>query len=138
MEAFQMLVSLIALAVVLVMIFAQVRLFSIDRTLMALARAGKGTRAKAMVDELEKSYGWQTIVKVYWLPIIRAAMELRSNNVKQALVFLEAAAPYELGNPPQLQLGTLYPVWIRGQSYLSTMAAQPLRSFRSSSTTVGS
>ena len=36
----------------------------------------------------------------------------------QALVFLEAAAPYELGEPPQFQLGTLYPAYIRGQAQL--------------------
>src|ERR1700693_5113688 len=36
----------------------------------------------------------------------------------QALVFLEAAAPYELGEPPQLQVGTLYPTYIRGQAQL--------------------
>jgi serine/threonine protein kinase/tetratricopeptide (TPR) repeat protein len=86
---------------------------------LSLAQIGEASRAKAMVDELEKSYGSQTMMKVYWLPTIRAAMELRSNNAKQALVFLEAAAPYELGQPPQLQLGTLYPVWIRGQAYLA-------------------
>jgi hypothetical protein len=34
------------------------------------------------------------------------------------VVFLEAAAPYDLGDPPQLQLGTLYPVYIRGQAQL--------------------
>jgi predicted Zn-dependent protease len=34
-------------------------------------------------------------------------------------VFLEAAAPYELGEPPQFQLGTLYPAYIRGQAYLA-------------------
>ena len=31
---------------------------------------------------------------------------------------LEAATPYELGEPPQFQLGTLYPAYIRGQAYL--------------------
>ncbi len=86
---------------------------------LTLAQAGETTRAKTMVDELEKSYGSQTVMKVYWLPAIRAALELRSNNPKQALVFLEAAAPYELGTPPQLQVGTLYPVWIRGQAFLA-------------------
>jgi ATP/maltotriose-dependent transcriptional regulator MalT len=34
------------------------------------------------------------------------------------VVFLEAAAPYELGDPAQLQLGTMYPVYIRGQAQL--------------------
>jgi hypothetical protein len=33
-------------------------------------------------------------------------------------MLLEAAAPYELGGPPQLQVGTLYPAYLRGQSYL--------------------
>jgi len=42
------------------------------------------------------------MMKVYWLPTIRSAMELRSNNAKQALVYLKAAAPYDLGSPPQL------------------------------------
>ena len=45
-------------------------------------------------------------------------MELNANNSAQAVVFLEAAAPYDLGDPPQLQLGTLYPVYIRGQAQL--------------------
>jgi len=34
------------------------------------------------------------------------------------LVFLEAAAPYELGQPAQLQLGTMYPAYMRGQAQL--------------------
>ena len=37
---------------------------------------------------------------------------------RKSLVFLEAAAPYELGEPPQFQLGTLYPAYIRGQAQL--------------------
>jgi eukaryotic-like serine/threonine-protein kinase len=35
------------------------------------------------------------------------------------LVFLEAPAPYELGDPPQFQPGTLYPAYVRGQAYLA-------------------
>jgi eukaryotic-like serine/threonine-protein kinase len=58
------------------------------------------------------------MLKVYWLPTIKAAMELNANNPGHALVFLEAAAPYELGAPPQFQLGTMYPVYIRGHAQL--------------------
>ncbi len=86
---------------------------------LTLARAGEAARAKAIVEELEKSYPSQTVLKVYWLPTIKAAIELNANNAAQALVFLEAAAPYELGEPPQFQLGTLYPAYIRGQAYLA-------------------
>jgi hypothetical protein len=55
---------------------------------------------------------------VYWMPTIRAAAELNAHNPTQAIIDLEAAAPYELGQPPQLQLGTLYPVYVRGQAQL--------------------
>src|SRR2546425_9679240 len=85
---------------------------------LTLARVGETARAKAIVAELEKSYPSQTVLKVYWLPTIRAAIELNAKNSTQALVFLEAAAPYELGKPPQLQLGTLYPAYIRGEAHL--------------------
>jgi eukaryotic-like serine/threonine-protein kinase len=85
---------------------------------LMLARVGETAGAKAIVEELEKSYPSDTMLKVYWLPTIKAAKELNANNSAQALVFLEAAAPYELGEPPQLQLGTLYPAYIRGQAHL--------------------
>jgi serine/threonine protein kinase len=48
----------------------------------------------------------------------KAAIELNNNNAAQSLVYLEAAAPYELGEPPQFQVGTLYPAYIRGQAQL--------------------
>jgi len=85
---------------------------------LALARTGETTRAKAIVEQLENSYPSQTVLKIYWLPTIKAAIELNANNAAQSLVYLEAAAPYELGEPPQFQLGTLYPAYMRGQAYL--------------------
>jgi hypothetical protein len=85
---------------------------------LTLARIGDAARAKAIVEELEKNYGSDTFLKIYWLPTIKAAMELDANNPTQAVVFLEAAAPYELGEPTQFQLGTMYPVYIRGQAQL--------------------
>jgi eukaryotic-like serine/threonine-protein kinase len=85
---------------------------------LTLARIGETAGAKAIVEELEKNYPSNTMLKVYWLPTLKAAMELNANNSTQAVVFLEAAAPYELGAPPQLQMGTMYPVYIRGQARL--------------------
>jgi len=85
---------------------------------LTFARIGETARAKAIIEEMEKSYPSDTLMKVYWLPALKAAIELTSNNPAQALVFLEAALPYELGLPPQLQVGTMYPVYIRGQAQL--------------------
>jgi len=85
---------------------------------LTLSRVSEAARAKAIVEELERSYPSDTILKVYWLPTVKAAIELSANNPNQALVFLEAAAPFELGAPPQFQLGTMYPAYIRGQAQL--------------------
>jgi eukaryotic-like serine/threonine-protein kinase len=85
---------------------------------LTFARIGETPRAKAVIEEMEKSYPSDTLMKVYWLPALKAAIELHSNNPAQALVLLEAALPYELGLPPQLQVGTMYPVYIRGQAQL--------------------
>ena len=71
-----------------------------------------------MVEELDKSDPFNTVLKLYWLPTLKAAIELDAGNSAQALVFLEAAAPYELGEPPPIQEGTLYPAYLRGQAYL--------------------
>jgi serine/threonine protein kinase/Flp pilus assembly protein TadD len=86
---------------------------------LASARVGDAARAKPIVEELEKSNPSDTILKVYWLPSIKAAIELNANNPSQAVMALEAAAPYELGEPTQLQLGTMYPVYIRGEAQLA-------------------
>jgi ATP/maltotriose-dependent transcriptional regulator MalT len=48
-------------------------------------------------------------------------MELNGQNSTQAVVDLEAAAPYELGGPPPIQSGTMYPVYIRGQARLAAL-----------------
>ena len=100
---------------------------------LTLARIGEVARSKAIVEELEKSYPSYTVLKVYWLPTIEAAMELNANNSSQVTVLLEAAAPYELGEPPPLQVGTMYPVYIRGQAQLmahnGTAAATEFQKF---------
>ena len=61
---------------------------------LALAQVGETSRAKALADELEKSYPSRTELKVYWMPAIKAAMQLNAGNSTQAQVLLEAAAPY--------------------------------------------
>ena len=77
---------------------------------LTLAQVGEIARANALADELEKNYPSQTVLKVYWMPAIKAAIELNAGKSTEAQMLLEAAAPYELGGPPQLQVGTLYPL----------------------------
>jgi tetratricopeptide (TPR) repeat protein len=63
---------------------------------LALARSGETVRAEAIAGELERTYPSQTLLKVYWLPTIKAAIELNANNAAKSLVYLEAAAPYDI------------------------------------------
>jgi eukaryotic-like serine/threonine-protein kinase len=86
---------------------------------LALARTGETAQAKSLADELEKNYPSETVLKVYWLPTVHAALDLDANDSTKALESLEAAAPYELGEPQQFQLGTMYPVYLRGLAYLA-------------------
>jgi len=85
---------------------------------LALARAGYANRATKLADELAKANPSNTVLNVYWLPTIRAAAELDLNHPIQAVEILQRTAPYELGAPWPLEPGTLYPVYVRGQTYL--------------------
>jgi eukaryotic-like serine/threonine-protein kinase len=85
---------------------------------LALARAGDAAHAEALEGELAKANPSNTLLNSYWLPAIRGAIEIRRSNPAKAVELLRGAGPYELGRPRPLQLGTLYPVYIRGEAYL--------------------
>ncbi len=85
---------------------------------LTLARIGDASRARVLAEELLNNYPNNTLLRVYWLPSIKAAIELSKGNSSQAIMLLEAAAPYELSIPPPMLTGTLYPVYLRGQAYL--------------------
>jgi tetratricopeptide (TPR) repeat protein len=93
------------------------------RTLAALAyaRAGQAVRARGLALELEKQFPFDTLLHAYWLPTITAAIELSQHSPAKALEYLQAAAPYELGQAPPFQptlLGPMYPPYLRGQALL--------------------
>jgi eukaryotic-like serine/threonine-protein kinase len=87
---------------------------------LVLARAGDTIRAKRLTDELENEFPSNTALKGYWLPTIRAYIEIHLGNPTQALKVLQSATPYELAFPPP-QFGPgplLYPAYVRGQALL--------------------
>ena len=87
---------------------------------LVFARAGDSVRAEKMADALEKQNPLDTLVISYWLPTIRAAIEIDRENPSKAVEILLTAAPYELGTPdPGPEVGaTLYPVYVRGHALL--------------------
>jgi Tfp pilus assembly protein PilF len=87
-------------------------------TALALARAGDTMRAQKLADSLNQDFPRSSLVQGYWLPAIRAAIELNAKNGANAIETLRAAAQYELGQNEPFQFGTLYPIYLRGQAYL--------------------
>ncbi len=89
-------------------------------TALALARGGNTASAQAMSDDLNKHSPLDTSLNGYWLPSIRASIELNRKHPAKALELLQTASAYELGSTqPTAQAGaTLYPVYIRGEAYL--------------------
>jgi len=86
---------------------------------LALARAGDTTEARALVTELERDYPNNSVLIVYRLPSIKAAIALGEGKPHQALDVLEAAKPNELGQPTPSGLAPLYPPYLRGRAYLA-------------------
>jgi eukaryotic-like serine/threonine-protein kinase len=90
---------------------------------LALARAGDTARVQTMADDLNKRSPLNTLLNDYWLPTIRAAIELNRKHPEKAVELLEAASGYELGEPSPIG-GTLYPVYVRGEAYLNAGQGQ--------------
>jgi len=88
---------------------------------LALAIAADSAKTQALADDLVRSFPEDTIVRLNYLPTLRAQLALNQKNGARAIETLEAASPYELMTPanPTLPL-ELYPVYVRGQAYLET------------------
>jgi eukaryotic-like serine/threonine-protein kinase len=85
---------------------------------LALARADDSARAQKIADDLAQTSPMNTMLNDYWLPAVRASTEIRRSNPGRAIELLQPASTFELGSPPPLNVGTLYPVYVRGQAYL--------------------
>jgi serine/threonine protein kinase/predicted Zn-dependent protease len=85
---------------------------------LALARAGDASGAQKLVNKINRDFPSGTSWQVYWLPTIRAAIELDRGNAHRAIQLLDEASAYELAEDGPGQTGTMYPVYVRGLAYL--------------------
>ncbi len=83
---------------------------------VALARGGDTAKAKAMLEGLRKGEPTNTVLNVYWFPVIEAVLDLNQQHPDQAITALEPTRPYELGGGGA---SIIYPAYIRGQAYLA-------------------
>ena len=83
---------------------------------LVLVKTGDTAGAKALIRELEDNNPANTILKSYWLPTLKASLEVRSGNPQVAISLLQIAAPYELGQASYLF--NMYPAYLRGEAYM--------------------
>jgi DNA-binding winged helix-turn-helix (wHTH) protein/tetratricopeptide (TPR) repeat protein len=85
---------------------------------LALARAGESKSAELLAGELEADYSSNTILMLYRMPTIKAAIELSRGNARRALNILAPVEPFELGLPTPSGFAPLYAPYLRAQAYL--------------------
>lgn len=83
----------------------------------AQARGGDLVAAGKLAAELNNQFPLDTLVKNYWLPSIRAAVEIGRRNPSKAIEELQSTESYELSTAFLTQ-DTLYPAYLRGQAYM--------------------
>jgi predicted Zn-dependent protease len=90
------------------------------RAALALAFAEDTARAQSLADDLAKRLPEDTIVQFNYLPTIRAQISLDRDDPSKAIELLQAASPYELGQPGGgASQPALYPVYVRAKAFLA-------------------
>jgi serine/threonine protein kinase len=87
---------------------------------ITLALTGEFAQPARLAGDLGKSFPKDTLVQSLYLPMIHAAIALRSGDDGKAVEALAAATPYELGAETQL-----HPAYLRGEAYLASRRGAP-------------
>jgi eukaryotic-like serine/threonine-protein kinase len=77
-----------------------------------LASTGDTAKAETICRTLQKENPNNTYIRDYWLPLIRAQMDLAQHHPAAALTAVEPALAFDLGT------GRLFPTYLRGLAYL--------------------
>ncbi len=91
---------------------------------LALALAGEPHRALALANDLARQSPLDTMLNDYWLPTIRATVEVNGHHPAEAVARLQTTLPYELGIPETPTHEFFYPAYIRGLAFLQLRDAK--------------
>ena len=81
---------------------------------LALAHSGDANHSSELAEQLEAEFPLSTLVHKYWIPAIRAEIELESGNFSRAVELVRSTGPYELADTPS----PLVPGYIRAEALL--------------------
>ena len=86
---------------------------------LAFARSGDAKHAHSLAARLHEEHRVDAVLNTYWLPTIGAAAQLDRKKPQDALASLQPADAHAMDVPPPLSMGSLYPIYIRGEAMLA-------------------
>jgi eukaryotic-like serine/threonine-protein kinase len=87
---------------------------------LTLTLTGDTLRAMELADDLGKRFPADTTAQFNYLPTLHAQLVLVRTDTSKAIKLLQAALPFELGQPYIGDVTTnMYPVYVRGKVYLA-------------------
>jgi serine/threonine protein kinase/tetratricopeptide (TPR) repeat protein len=86
---------------------------NIESVAVALAMTGDASRAQTIIDDLNRRFPDDTLLRNVWGPCAAALAALDRKAPEQAIAALQTATPYEMGS----YMG-LFPIYVRGLAYL--------------------
>jgi eukaryotic-like serine/threonine-protein kinase len=90
---------------------------------IALALAGDPSEAARIAEELTRLRAENSIVRFYYLPMIRAAVAMQAGDYAEAVKTMSADTRYDLAVQRGVLFTRLYPVYLRGQACLGARQA---------------
>src|ERR1700691_3461702 len=85
---------------------------------LSLARSGRIDEANRLTDEVSQEAPLDTIVQMYLVPTVRAALRWQQHDPAAAIQLLRGTVQYELADTQSFDF--LYPAYIRGLAYLES------------------
>jgi len=89
---------------------------------VVMARIGELKPAETVAQNMDKRWPVGTFTQKYWLPVIRAEIDLQQGQGAKAvddLVPAAQAGQLEFASPPALPVPAIYPAYVRGYAYLA-------------------
>jgi tetratricopeptide (TPR) repeat protein len=87
--------------------------------MLALARGGSATAARAYADSFARGFPRNTVVQKFYLPTIYGAISLEEHDPPGVIEVLRPAVPYDFALPEVWpNEPPVYPSYVRGLSYL--------------------
>ncbi len=88
-------------------------------TALASALAGDSKQALALSETLDRQFPHGTLIQNYWLPILRAEVELQRGDGTKAVSLLLPTEPFDSAVTSEFPSNSLYSAYVRGNADLA-------------------